>query len=163
MTTFGEIARAVYRKDLTVLGELTRAEANLRDEDRRTPLMHAVLADDADPRVVAVLIDRGTDVNAADGAQRWTALHFAARDGNEQLVRLLLAAGAQVDAVDVFGNTPLWRAVRNTGDGLAPMTALLHRGADPGRKNQHGISPLELARESGEEDVLALLERFHRP
>jgi ankyrin repeat protein len=162
MTTFGEIARAVYRKDFTVLGGLTRAEANLRDEDGRTPLMHAVLADDADPAVVAVLIDRGTDVNAADAAQRWTALHFAARDGNERLVRSLLAAGADVDAVDVFGNTPLWRAV-NTGTGLAPMTELLHHGADPGHENRNGSSPLGLARESGEVDVLALLERFHRP
>jgi uncharacterized protein len=163
MTTFGEIARAVYRKDFTVLGELTPAEANLRDGDGRTPLMHAVLADDADPGVVVVLIDRGTDVNAADAAQRWTALHFAARDGNERLVRSLLAAGADVEAVDVFGNTPLWRAVRNTGTGLAPMTVLLHHGADPGHENHSGISPLDLARESGEKDVLALLEQFHRP
>lgn len=162
MSTFGEIARAVYRRDFTVLEGLTAAEANLRDEDGRTPLMHAVLADDADPAVVALLLDRGTDVNAADAGQRWTALHFAARDGNEQLVRLLLAAGADVDAVDVFGNTPLWRAVWNTGIGPAPMTVLLHHGADPGHENRSGNSPLDLARESGEKDVLALLERFLR-
>lgn len=163
MATFGEIVRAVYREDVTALGAVTRDEANLTDSDGRTPLMHAVLADGADPRVVAVLLDRGTNVNAADSDQKWTALHFAAREGREELVRLLLAAGADVDAVDVFGDTPLWRAVMNAGTDPGTMTVLLRHGADPGRKNRAGISPLDLARESSQEAVVGLLEQFRRP
>jgi len=163
MTTFREIAGAVYRKDLTALGRLTRDEANLRDSDGRTPLMHAVLAEEADPRVVAALIDRGTDVNAADTGQQWTTLHFAARDLDPRLVRLLLDAGAEVDAEDVFGNTPLWRAVRNVGTDAEAIQALLRHGADPRRKNRSGVSPLDLARETGPEGLVTLLERFPRP
>jgi ankyrin repeat protein len=163
MSTFRELVGAVYRKELTVLGELSDAEANLTDSDGRTLVMHAVLASDADPAVVAVLLGRGTDVNAADAGQEWTALHFAARDLNEGLVRLLLDAGADVDAVDVFGNTPLWRAVGNAGTGLGAVGVLLRHGADPLRKNRRGTSPLDLARGAGRNDVVALLESFRHP
>ncbi|WP_158887970.1 ankyrin repeat domain-containing protein [Amycolatopsis anabasis] len=158
MKTFDEVTRAVYRKEMATLGELTPGEVNLTDADGRTPLMHAVLAEDADPAVVVSLIDRGADVNVTDNGQNWTAVHFAARDQNEALVRLLLEAGAEVDAVDVFGNTPLWRGVLNAGSDLAALRALLEYGADPRRKNQYGASPLDMARESGQRDVVALLE-----
>jgi ankyrin repeat protein len=158
MATLPEIESAVYRKDMTLLGELTPDEANLRDQDGRTPLMHAVLAEDATPEVVRLLIERGADVHAADTAQRWTALHFAARDQNEPLVRVLLAAGADIDAVDVFGNTPLWRSVMNAGPSPATTRTLLSHGADPARKNRYGISPADLAHETGLDDIVALFE-----
>jgi uncharacterized protein len=127
----------------------------MSDADGRTSLMHAILA--GDTGAVASLIDRGADVNAVDHEQRWTALHFAARDHNRTVVRLLLDAGAEVDPEDVFGDTPLWRAVMTAGGDLTAMGFLLGHGADPRRRNRHGISPLDLARESGQEDVVALL------
>jgi ankyrin repeat protein len=127
----------------------------MADADGRTPLMHAVLAGDSG--AVASLIDRGADVDAVDHDQRWTALHFAARDHNEAVARMLLDAGAEVDPEDVFGDTPLWRAVMSAGADLATIAVLLGHGADPRRKNRHGLSPLDLARESGQEDVVALL------
>jgi ankyrin repeat protein len=152
--TFDEIARAVYRKDTDVLKQLTRDEVNLTDEDGRTPLMHAVLAEDADPSIVRLLIDRGADVNAAD-RQGWTALHFGGRDQNPELVRILLDACAEVDPVDAYGDTPLWRAVSELGSDTRTVDLLLERGADPERKNNYGISPLDLARELGREDTLS--------
>lgn len=36
-----------------------------------------------------------------------TPLHIAARNGHAEVVRLLLAAGASVDAADKYGRTPL--------------------------------------------------------
>jgi ankyrin repeat protein len=129
----------------------------MADADGRTPLMLAVLA--GDPVAAASLVDAGADVDAADHEQKWTALHFAARDHHAALVRLLLDAGAEVDPVDVFGDTPLWRAVMTAGSDLSTLSVLLGHGADPRRKNRHGLSPLDLARESGQEDVVALLLR----
>ncbi|MFE2124254.1 ankyrin repeat domain-containing protein [Rhodococcus aetherivorans] len=162
MHSIDEIVRAVYRKDVMVLDSVTPEEVNLRDEDGRTPLMHAMLAEDTDPAIVALLIDRGADVDVADSDQKWTALHFAARDQNEAQVRLLLKAGADVDPVDVFGNTPLWRSVMNSRSDLAAMKLLIEHGADPHLRNHHGISPLDLARQSGQDDVVALFVRRDR-
>lgn len=158
MNKFTDVVRAVYRKDLPMLRKLTAEEANLRDQDGRTPLMHAVLAEDADPAVTATLIDRGADVNARDTGQEWTALHFAARDQNPALVRQLLEAGAEIDPVDVFGNTPLWRAVMEAGADTTVIRMLLSHRADPGRKNRHGISPLDVAHAADRQDLVQLIE-----
>lgn len=163
MSKADEIARAVYRKDTVALRGLNPADANIKDEDGFTPLMHAVLAEDADPAVVSVLIGRGADVNAAESHQGYTALHFAARDQNAVLVRALLDAGAEPDPVDVFGDTPLWRSVMTSAGDLTTTTLLLAAGADPNMRNRNGVSPLDLARDTGQDDIVRLLEHRHRP
>ena len=154
-----ELIAAVYRKDYGTLDKLLRAsDANVRDEDGTTPLMHAVLAEDADPRMVRFLVEHGADVNAAETAQHWTALHFAARDQKAELVDALLDSGAQTDPTDVFGNTPLWRCVMNNAPSLRIVKQLLAHGADAERKNKQGVSPKDTARNMGNAEVLALLE-----
>ena len=55
-----------------------------------------------------------------------TPLHFAGQQHHVDVVRLLLDAGAPVDATDEHGNTPLFKAVfasRGRGD----LTARLLR------------------------------------
>jgi uncharacterized protein len=163
MSTADEITQAVYRRDMAALRELSPAEANTRDQDGFTPLMQAVLAQDADPAVVKVLIDRGADVNASESLQGYTALHFAARDQKAALVRTLLDAGAEPDPVDVFGDTPLWRSVMNSSGDLATTRLLIDGGADPSVRNRNGISPLSLARDTGQDDMVRLLEHRARP
>lgn len=61
--------------------------------------------------MVALLISAGADVNAAGGVQLCTPLHMAARRGNVAMAKALLAAGANPDAMDTNGVTPLGRAV----------------------------------------------------
>jgi ankyrin repeat protein len=41
----------------------------------------------------------------------WTALHFAARELQLEIAKLLLDAGAPLDVKDEYGNTPLQRAI----------------------------------------------------
>jgi uncharacterized protein len=149
---------AVYRKDIAALRSLTPQQLNMTDPDGRTPIMHAILAEDADPGIVRLLIERGADVRPADRDQRWTALHFAARDQNAEIVRLLLSAGAAVDPVDAFGNTPLWRAVMDATSNCDAIAELVRHGADPTRKNSRGISPIDLARQTGRADIVAEFE-----
>lgn len=156
MTSLLEIVGAVYRKDRTVLERLTPRELNAKDSDGRTPLMHAILAEDADPSVVKLLIDRGADVMIQDAGEKWTALHFAARDQNAPIVECLVNANATIDAVDVYGNTPLWRSVMNSTEDLRAIRLLLEHGANPHRKNSRGISPADLARTTGRAAILAL-------
>lgn len=143
---FHDAVGHVYRLEYAALEErLTTDTATDRDGDGRTLLMHAVLAEDASPRMVELLVRRGTPVDAADGGQRWTALHFAARDQKEAIVRTLLRAGATVDALDAFGNTPLFRCISDPYAKRGVVEALIEHGANANAKNADGISPLDIA------------------
>ena len=56
--------------------------------------------------VLSILRELGQVVNATQ-ADQGTGLHEAARQGNPDLIRLLLVYEAEVDARDSHGNTPL--------------------------------------------------------
>jgi Ankyrin repeats (many copies) len=60
----------------------------------------------------------------------------------------LLDAGAEVDAQDSEGNTPLMKAVFASIDNPAMIRLLLAAGANRKLKNKHGVSPLSLARDT---------------
>ena len=159
--TFDELVGAVYRRDVATLAKAGRDDVNQTDEDGRTPLMHAILAEHPDPAIVRVLLEKGAEADVADKGERWTALHFAARDEHTGIVGLLLGAGAAVDPVDVFDDTPLWRAVFAYRDDLGTIELLLERGADPARKNCKGVSPLDLATKMGRTNLIELLAKGH--
>jgi uncharacterized protein len=160
MATMDEVVTAIYTKDVEILKTFDSSDVNQVDEDDRTPLMHAVLAEDADNTIVNLLIERGADVNAEDNGRHWTALHFAAQAQRDDIVKTLLENGATVDPVDTIGNSPLWVAVMNTStSSLDVVRRLVESGADPNRKNTAGIAPVDIAKQSGRNDILAELER----
>jgi ankyrin repeat protein len=159
MPTLDEVLGAVYRKDHSILCRLTPAEVNTFDADQRSPLMHAILASDADPSTIGLLIKRGADLNAVDSGQNWTPLHFAARDGNQEIVQLLLNAGASVDPINIFGNTPLWENIMTPTRDVMTIDTLLRYGADPLKKNNRGVAPIDLARQIGRNDLVRLMEQ----
>jgi ankyrin repeat protein len=57
-------------------------------------------------KAISLLLDAGLDINAADNTGR-TALHGAALQGSDQVVRFLAARGATLDVKDKRGFTPL--------------------------------------------------------
>lgn len=77
----------------------------------------------------------------------FTALHFAAQQGNVESARVLLDAGADVNAPHPEHGSPLVIAVASGHDALAQF--LLERGADPNIKDAWGISPLHYALQEG--------------
>jgi ankyrin repeat protein len=88
------------------------------------------------------LLDRGAD---ADGG----ALHAAAGSTRLELVRLLLAAGADVNRRDPdTGRAPLHAAVAAGGGGDAPevVAVLLDAGADVNATTNDGASALDISR-----------------
>jgi ankyrin repeat protein len=79
-----------------------------------------------------------------------TALIWAAREGRVGLVARLLAGGADPDAADARGETPLLAALRGCGPRitsprLAVVEALLGAGADPDRVGRFGETALTRA------------------
>jgi uncharacterized protein len=85
--------------------------------------------------------------------QGFTALHFAVQQGAISAAGVLLAAGAQVDAVNSDGNTPLFTAVFNSHGHGELIKLLRHHGADSCHPNSTGQTPVGLARLIANYDV----------
>ena len=162
MSRLDEVLTAIYQNDRKRLETFDSSRLNLVDEDGRTPLMHAVLAEKADPSIVKMLIERGADVNTKDKDRHWTALHFAAQSQRDDIVKALLDHGADADPMDTFGNTALWVAVMNASSNLDVVRRLVQSGADPNRKNKAGVSPIDIAKQSGRDDIVVVLQRDAR-
>ena len=59
------------------------------------------------------LLREHPDVNLIDRGEHWTALMFAAAEGQTEVVKLLLAAGADATLKDVDGDTARNFAAQN--------------------------------------------------
>ena len=86
------------------------AKANGKTDSGETPL-HAAAngkygSQEDGVRVAKLLLARGVDANIRDNDER-TPLHVASGYGKLEIVRLLLDHGANVDAMDAVGQTPL--------------------------------------------------------
>ncbi|HET7699254.1 MAG TPA: ankyrin repeat domain-containing protein [Candidatus Limnocylindria bacterium] len=104
-----------------------------------------------------VLLDHGADPSApSQNAMKVTPLHSAVADGgNTAIAKMLIAAGADVNATQRHGWTPLHGAA-STGD-VEVVRLLLARGADPHATHDGGLTALDLARENDHSEAAALL------
>ena len=89
------------------------ADPNATDGGRHAPLYGVGNACKAETgaAVVHALVRAGARVDACEGVQRSTALHMAARRGNIPVAEALLDCGADIEARDRAGATPLRRAI----------------------------------------------------
>ncbi len=99
-----------------------------------TPLMLAALG--KQPEIARLLIAHGALVDRRSGLG--TALHVAAEGAATGVVEVLLASGANVNAIDFSRQTPLFLAVRHPE--ILPI--LLAAGADVNWKDGSGDTPL---------------------
>ncbi len=101
------------------------------------------------------LLRGGADVNAAQ-AEGLTALHWAAGNGDEELARLLLFAGAATETKTRLGGyAPLHLAARHGNAGVAQ--ALLEAGADPNLMTATGVAPLHFAAQANQSELIERL------
>ena len=109
------------------------------------PSIHEAAAEGNIERVKQHLVE-GVDVNAKfkDG---WTPLHMAAEGGHREIVDLLIAKGADINATagwgDGVGWTPLHMAAEEGHKKVVEL--LILKGADINVKNGDGRTPLDLA------------------
>jgi hypothetical protein len=81
-----------------------------------------------DQRIVD-LVESGVDLNESfENGEGYTAVHFAAWDGKDEILAYLLEAGASADLVGEDGYTPLLLAV--AGGHQACVELLVEKGAD---------------------------------
>jgi ankyrin repeat protein len=81
---------------------------------------------------------------------------MAAVTSDGDLVERLLAAGAQVDAVDSQGTDALLASALQ-GDPKVIATLLRH-GAEPFGKRATGLTPIEAAEAAGHAEIAAILK-----
>jgi len=78
------------------------AEINLRDYLDRTALLYASTG--PFPETVKILLDRGADPNIVDSVEHFSPLMHAAAEGHLEVVKVLIAHGADRSLKDVDGD-----------------------------------------------------------
>jgi uncharacterized protein len=133
------------------------AEVNSKEQWRQqTPLMWAVA--ESHPEMAQELIAHGADVNARQVTWSWerqvtkeprekwmplgglTPLHFAARQACVECARVLVKAGADINAGDPNNITPMLLALINGHYDFAAF--MIDHGADPNIADDTGRTPL---------------------
>ena len=148
-----------------------KADVNAKDGEKYSPLHRA--AAKGHKEMVALLLAYRADVNikhecmkyvngSASLLKKWgrpdsgnTPLHYAAFYGHKDVLELLLAKGADVNAKEDDDKTPLhFAAIKGRKEAVK---LLLAKGADVNAKEDTGETPLHYAAIFGYRDVAELL------
>ena len=134
-------------------------DPNALDSDRYDIVTIAAVENDAS--TLKLSLELGASAKNITSRYDGTALIAAAHLGHFEVVKILINAGAPLDHINNLG----WTALIETivlGDGgqrhSETLNALVHAGANINIADQHGQSPLSLARERGYTKMVSILE-----
>jgi ankyrin repeat protein len=106
------------------------------------------------------LVKHGADIRVG-GDNAGTILHEAAKeDGSQSLMEMLVANGAQINALDNRGRTPLMSAVEASNP--SAVRFLLQRGANPSIKDNNGHTALNIANAMADNAETRIIVRMLR-
>lgn len=142
---------AVETSDPELVRALTDAgaDATYVTPDGDSPAL--VAAQSGSLEIIGILGNVGAALNASNAA--YTPLSYAIEQGNADLVRALLEAGADPNAKTRYGNAPLHIAV----DKPEILTLLLGAKADPDIESSAGTTAIVSAIENGNRDAVEKL------
>jgi ankyrin repeat protein len=151
----GELHVAVRAGDIDQVRQLLAqgAKVNERDTLGGSALHDACWGGDV--KMVRLLLDHKADPNLPHKEGGSTPLHYAIITNHPDIVTLLLARGAKLNAVSGSGSTALHLAASRGYAGIVAL--LLEKGMDVNLADASGATPLEEAAWKGERDVVALL------
>ena len=134
------------------------ANPNILDEDDESPLHLAIKSRHNNEKVVKLLIDHGSDINADEASN--TVLHLAVKKGYFEVVKYLLEKGANISSFNEDWETPLELAI--SGKDIETIKILIDYGADFKTKNWAGKSGLDLCRvnQNGKEIMDLILTKM---
>ncbi len=104
--------------------------------------------------VLKYLIDNKVSPNEKDWTKK-SALYKACSTDNDQIINLLIDAGAEIDYFGYFDKTPLMESA-NSGFFISAQ-ALINRKANVNFKNKYGETPLVLAIKHSDLPMIKLL------
>lgn len=110
--------------------------------------------------VAKLLIDKGAQVNTAEKKHGQSPLMMAAVQGDSEMLKLLLAAKADVKQQSAIGFTPLMYAIL---EGRPECVAiLLENGSDVHHQSSNGTTPIQLAERLKKNEIAAMLRKAAR-
>ncbi len=132
------------------------SDVNVRDDAGATPIFYAARSGQVE--TAEYLVANGADVHATDFLLA-TPLHylFERRVGQRHLetMRLLIAAGVQVDAKQWWGERVLMYAISRRN--MEALELLLSAGADVDAGTTDNSTPLHYAASGADRDIVSLL------
>ncbi|MCO5398763.1 ankyrin repeat domain-containing protein [Ralstonia soli] len=90
----------------------------------------------------------------------WTALHYAATNGYDDIVKYLIDHAAYIDAESPNATTPLMMAAM--GGHITTVKLLLDEGADMNLRNQQKMDVIDFAKRYHQDEIAAGLESRRR-
>ena len=147
---------AAQKGNLDMLKLLHSTGANIHQETSNGSncIMSAALGT-GDCKTVTWLIQQGVDVNHCN-KDGWTAVHWAAHEGNLDVLKLLHSNGANIHQESSDGSNCIMSASLGTGDSKT-VTWLIQQGVDVNHCNKDGWTAVHGAAHEGNLDVLKLL------
>jgi ankyrin repeat protein len=102
------------------------ADINLKDKDSASPLHNAAYLGNLE--IVDLLLKKGATSLNEGNFRKQTPLHFASERGHPEVAARLLDAGADIEARDMVGRTPLMTT--GISKNIEVAEGLIKRGAD---------------------------------
>ena len=152
---------ATFGRHRDAIGALAKARADLnaKERDRYDAVTIAAVADDV--ATLKLLLQLGASAKQVTSRYDGTALIAAAHLGHDEVVKLLIDAGAPLDHVNNLGWTALIESIVLGQGGprhVATLAALVRAGANVNLADRNGQSPLQLARQRRYQAMIAILE-----
>jgi len=162
--TAREFVLVIIAGEIDRVQEMQAAGASVSEPDQYgwLPIHRAAANDRAE--IIPLLIEWGSPLEAT-GTEQWTPLHLASVSMSSHAVAALLQAGANIHARSVYGATPLHLAVSPTVTEqlLKTVRLLVSAGAVIDAPDGKGKTPLDEAREIGNQDLQKILENAQSP
>lgn len=121
---------------------LQKKAALLPDAEGLYP-QHQVARSGRAPQLLSILQDHGADLDEPDKGNQWTPLFYAASEGHEEVVQILLRLGVNVDKKDDRGKQSMFYAA---WEGHTSITQILSNVTDGNRTTRGQTSSEAVSR-----------------
>ncbi|KAH3742577.1 ankyrin repeat protein [Pelomyxa schiedti] len=159
------LVSACYLNNPLIVAELlkfyhaNRLDINMQDKQGYSVLHHAVQVSD-EQTVMQILNFTGINVRLQNRDMN-TPLHYFCEKFRspkcDEVFAKMLEMGVDVNAVNIFGETPLHKSCFNKYVRLILVNLLLDAGADINTCNEHGEGPLHFAVRLNRDDLVSVL------